>query len=93
MLVGLVTIKLYAPFVHSLKEKRMIVKSICSRIRNKFNVSVIEASLQDTHQTVVIAVACVASTMSNVDSLIENVINFVEGNTEAEVIEILRETR
>lgn len=37
-----IEIKLYAPWLHSLKEKRMVVKSILGKIKNKFNVSVSE---------------------------------------------------
>ncbi|GAA0065357.1 hypothetical protein UT300002_01380 [Clostridium perfringens] len=33
-------ITLRASWVHSLKEKRMVVKSIVQRLKNKFNVSV-----------------------------------------------------
>ena len=64
MIVGVVKIKLYAPWVHSLKEKRMIVKSLCAKLKNKFNVSVIEAEEQDIHQTIVVAVACLACTVA-----------------------------
>lgn len=38
-------IKLYAPWVHSLKEKRMVVKSLLAKIRNKFQVSVAEVEM------------------------------------------------
>ena len=31
------TFRLHAPWVHSLKEKRMIVKSLTARLQNKFH--------------------------------------------------------
>ena len=34
--------RLRAPWVHSLKEKRMIVKSLVAKLRNRFNVSAAE---------------------------------------------------
>ena len=37
MIVGVAEITIYVPWVHSLKEKRRIIKSICAKIRNKFN--------------------------------------------------------
>ena len=43
-------ITLRASWVHSLKEKRMVVKSIVQRLKNKFNVSVGEVHEQDIHQ-------------------------------------------
>ena len=58
MRIGIATVTLRADWVHSLKEKRMVVKSLCSRIRNKFNVSVAEVEAQDIHQTIVLGIAC-----------------------------------
>ena len=36
MMILSLKIKLHAPWVHSLKEKRMVVKSLLSKMRNKF---------------------------------------------------------
>ena len=47
MTVSVMTVKLHAPWVHSLKEKRMIVRSLCEKLANRFNVSVIESDAQD----------------------------------------------
>jgi hypothetical protein len=91
MVIGILKIKLYAPWVHSLKEKRMIVKSICGKVRNKFNVSIAEVEEQDTHQTIVIGVSCISSDSSHVDSILDTIINFIEGNTEGEILQIDRE--
>jgi len=93
MIVGTVTIKLYAPWVHSLKEKRMIVKSIIAKTKNKFNVSIAEVNEQDKHQTIILGIACVADTVGLSDSIINNVITFVENNTETETLYIKHEKR
>ena len=39
MNIAAMTFRLHAPWVHSLKEKRMIVKSLASQLQNKFHVS------------------------------------------------------
>lgn len=93
MIIGLATIKLHAPWVHSLKEKRMVVKSIISKIHNKFNVSIAEVDEQDTHQTIIIGIACVAGTVALASSAIDKVIWFSEENTDAEILNIQREFR
>lgn len=49
MFVEAATIKLYAPLVHSLKEKRMVVKSLINKAKSKFNVSISEVDAQDIH--------------------------------------------
>lgn len=86
-------IKLYAPWVHSLKEKRMVVKSLLAKIRNKFQVSVAEVEMQDVHQTIVIAVAAIASHQAQADSMEEEILRFVERSTEAEIVESETEIR
>lgn len=81
-------ITLRASWVHSLKEKRMVVKSIVQRLKNKFNVSVGEVDEQDIHQIIVIGISAVCGDQKQVDSTLENLINFVEENTDAEIINI-----
>ena len=93
MIVGTAEIKLYAPWVYSLKEKRMIVKSLIARTRNKFNVSIAEIAEQDTHQTIVLGLACATGSVSQSDSIIDNVISLIESSTEAEITDIVREIR
>lgn len=84
-------ITLYAPWVHSLKEKRTIVKSICAKVSNKFNVSIAEIDAQDVHQTIVIGIAFIANQVSQVDKVLDTIINFIETSTEAEIIKIEKE--
>ena len=88
MKVLLMRITLRASWVHSLKEKRMVVKSVIQRLKNKFNISVGEVGEQDIHQTIVIGITGVCGTTAQVDSTMENVIKFVEDNTDAEIIRI-----
>ncbi|AUM96696.1 TPA: DUF503 domain-containing protein [Clostridium botulinum] len=83
MIIGTAKIHLYANWVHSLKEKRMIVKSIISKTKNKFNVSIAEVEMQDIHQSIVIGIACISNSTKQADSIIQNVVNYIEGNTEA----------
>ncbi|MFD3155498.1 DUF503 domain-containing protein [Haloimpatiens sp. FM7330] len=93
MIIGTAKIYLYANWVHSLKEKRMIVKSIIAKVQHKFNVSVAEIENQDYHKSIVIGISCVSNDSRHANSVIENVLRYIEGNTEALVekteIEIL----
>lgn len=93
MVIEALEIRLYAPWVHSLKEKRMIVKSLTSKIRNHFNVSIAEVADQDLHQSIVIGIACIAGNSAHGDSIADHVINFIESSTEAEITGIQREMR
>ncbi len=93
MIIATITFKLHAPWVHSLKEKRMIVKSILAKLQNRFHVSAAEIDEQDTHQIIVIGVAAIVPHNAQADSLMESISRFVEENCEAEIIDEERELR
>ena len=88
MKILLMKLELRAEWVHSLKEKRMVVLSLTKRLSNKFNVSVGEVHEQDIHQIIVIGISAVCGDQKQVDSTLENLIDFVEENTDAEIINI-----
>ena len=93
MIIEVAVVKLYAPWVHSLKEKRMVVQSIIAKVKNKFNVSISEVDAQDIHQTIIIGIAYIAQNVKLADSVIDTVITFIEDNNEAEILDIQREIR
>lgn len=61
MLVGLLTLELHFPQADSLKSKRLILRSLKDRIKNKFNVSIAEVDGNKLWQRSVLGVACVAN--------------------------------
>ena len=93
MKIAVMSFRLYAPWVHSLKEKRMIVKSIVARLQNRFHVSAAEIEEQDTHQTIVIGVAAIVPHNAMADSLMDEIADFVEQSTDAELLGETREIR
>ena len=93
MNIAAMTFRLYAPWVHSLKEKRMVVKSLVTQLQNRFHVSAAEIDEQDTHQIIVIGVAAVVPHSAMADSLMEGISLFVEANTEAQLLDESREIR
>ena len=93
MIIAAMTFRLHAPWVHSLKEKRMIVKSLVAQLQNKFHVSAAEIDEQDVHQIIVIGVAAVVPHSALADSLMDEISQFVETATDAEILEETREIR
>ena len=93
MNIAAMTFRLRASWVHSLKEKRMIVKSLTAQLQNKFHISAAEIGEQDTHQIIVIGVAAVVPHSALADSLMEEISRFVEDNCEAEILDETREIR
>jgi uncharacterized protein YlxP (DUF503 family) len=59
--VGIVKVRLRLPDNLSLKGKRQVVKSLTSRIKNKFNVSVAEVEDNDLWQLATIGIVFVSN--------------------------------
>lgn len=87
MMIAAMTFRLHAPWVHSLKEKRMIVKSLVAQMQNRFHVSAAEIEEQDTHQIIVIGAAAVVPHNALANSLMDDVTRFVETATDAQLLE------
>ncbi len=74
---------------HSLKEKRQIVRSVLSRVRERFPVSAAEVDHLDAWQTAALGFACVSSDERTANEVISAVVSFIERNPAgAEVLAI-----
>ena len=93
MKIAAMNFRLHAPWVHSLKEKRMVVKSLVAKLQNRFHVSAAEIAEQDTHQIIVIGVAAIIPNSAMADSVMNEIASFVEENTEADILDEEREIR
>lgn len=85
------TIRLYAPWVHSLKEKRREIKRLLACMITKFHVSAVEAEHQDVHQTIVLGVAIAAGDRAQADSIMDHILTCMETATQAEITDVQRE--
>jgi uncharacterized protein YlxP (DUF503 family) len=59
--IALLTLDIHIPHAHSLKDKRMILRSLKDRLRAKFNVAVSEVDHQDLWQRSQVSVVTVGS--------------------------------
>jgi uncharacterized protein YlxP (DUF503 family) len=78
MVIGACTITLHLPGNGSLKGKRSVLKSLTSRLRREFNVSVAEVDAQDVWQTAVIGVVCVSNRRDYAHGLLLQAIQWIE---------------
>jgi len=78
MIVGLCTVELLIPESHSLKEKRQVLQSLKTRLRNKFNVSVAEVGEQDLWQKAILGLACVANESAHVNQVLDQAVNLIQ---------------
>lgn len=91
MKIGYLELTLSAPWVTSLKEKRMIIQSITTKVRQKFNVSINEFDALDVHQTIKLGITCGSNSTPMIDALLDQLINFIESHYETEMIAIQKE--
>jgi uncharacterized protein YlxP (DUF503 family) len=87
MIVGVCRVTLIVPESHSLKEKRMVVRSIKDRTRLKFNVAIAEVASQDNWQEAVIGFAVVANEKRFVQEMVEKVVSYIDGLALAKMVD------
>ena len=87
MIVGFLTLDLHIPEANSLKSKRVVVKSLIDRIKNKFNVSVAEVDAQNLWQRYIIGIAFVSNETVMINRVFEKIRTQVLGTHSVELID------
>ena len=87
MVIGFGIIKFRLHDCHSLKGKRKVVKSIISRLRNAFNISVAEVGSNDIHQRAEIGFALAGNSRKVINSKIDKIFNLLDALGLAEIID------
>jgi Uncharacterized protein conserved in bacteria len=80
MNIGVCKLELRLPENQSLKGKRQVIKSIITRLQNKYNISVAEVDNQDLWQLATLGVTCVSNHRRHADEILATVIKFVVQN-------------
>jgi uncharacterized protein YlxP (DUF503 family) len=78
MVVGTAQIKFRLFDVRSLKQKRKIVKSMIHRIGNRFNITIAETGLNDSHDWAQIGLAMVGNDPRKINSKLDKAINMAD---------------
>jgi uncharacterized protein len=83
MVIGSLTVTIHVPESQSLKEKRQVVRSLVSRLRQTFNVAVAEVGDQDVWQLATIGIACVSGEARHADEMCQKVLRHLENEGDA----------
>jgi len=86
MYVGSLTLDLLLGDVHSLKEKRSVVRPVVAELRRKFEVSAAETGDQDLHRRAELGVAIVATDAAHCRQVLNSCENLVAGRPELELL-------
>jgi uncharacterized protein len=78
MHVGVARVELLLAENGSLKGKRMVVKSVAQRVRNRFNVAVAEVGTQDAWQVATLGIVCVSDNRRHTNEVLSKVLEFIE---------------
>ena len=76
--VGVARLELHIPENGSLKAKRMVVKSVVHRVRNRFNVAVAEVDTQDVWQVATLGIVCMSDDRRHANEIMSKVVAFIE---------------
>jgi uncharacterized protein YlxP (DUF503 family) len=76
--------------VHSLKEKRGVVRPILAEIRRRFEVSAAETGQQDLHRRAGLAAGLVAADAARVTEVLDGVERMVAARPEVELLSARR---
>ena len=77
MHIGICKITIRLPQNRNLKEKRRAIKSICSRIRNKFNVSITEVGYENSWKLSTLGISCTADQSSYCNNVITKITEYI----------------
>jgi uncharacterized protein len=91
MVIAYAIFDLHLPGCRGLKEKRMIVRSLKTRIRAQFEVSSAEVGDQDLLQRARLGIAAVGPDQVPLDALLQRILTFVEDNLDGELLEYRNE--
>jgi len=83
VIIAVALFELHIPYAQSLKDKRMVVRSVRDKIRHHFDVSAKEVALQDLHQRARLAVSFVALDNAAADAVLEKIQSLILSNGDA----------
>ncbi|MDT7711580.1 MAG: uncharacterized protein QOG46_269 [Pseudonocardiales bacterium] len=84
--VGVVELDVMFGDVHSLKEKRSLVRPVIAELRRRFEVAAAEAGHLDLHRRALIGVAAVAADGTHVRDVLQACERLVAGRPELELL-------
>jgi uncharacterized protein YlxP (DUF503 family) len=92
MLIGVLTVRIEIGESQSLKDKRMVVRSLITRIRDKLNVSAAEVDDLDVWQRATMGFAVISNDGAHNDQVLDKVVRLIENEPRCTVLDIEHES-
>jgi len=87
MIIGFLSLEIYIPYSHSLKEKRKRLSGLKGRLKNKYNVAVAELDYHKKWQRTKIGMVTLNNQKRLIESLFSKIIADAEENIDGHIIE------
>ena len=91
MVISILRVVLFIGCANSLKTKRMILKSLKVRLRNKFNIAVSEIDQHDKWQKAVLGIVGIDNDRRNLDEQFGKIINYIEFFSQVDIVNYERQ--
>ncbi|MBM2811444.1 MAG: hypothetical protein HW416_2203 [Chloroflexi bacterium] len=96
MYVGACLVQIEIPGAESLKDKRAVLQSAMTRVRNQFHVSIAEVESQDRWTTGALGIAVVSNDAVHARAVLDRAVRFLErarldasiGEVEFEIVDV-----
>lgn len=85
--ICLLSVSVHIPAAQSLKDKRMVIKSLKDKIRLKFNVSVAQLDTDDKWQYAILGIVMVGNDNRYIDGCMQSLVSFIESFPQLNICE------
>jgi len=87
MVIAILKLILFISNSNSLKTKRMVLQSLKTRLRNRFNIAISEVGDEDKWQKSTLAIVGVQKDKRFMDRQFSQIINFIENFNQASIVD------
>ncbi|MGD8540573.1 MAG: DUF503 domain-containing protein [Candidatus Aminicenantes bacterium] len=86
MVIGFLSMEIYLPYSHSLKEKRKTILSLRDRIKKKYNVAFTELEYHDKWQRSKIGIVTLNNHKTMIETIFQKILSEAEDSIEGEIL-------
>jgi uncharacterized protein YlxP (DUF503 family) len=87
MIIGLLTLEIYLPYSHSLKEKRKTLNKLKDRLKKRYNISFAEVDYLNKWQRSKIGMVTLNTRKNMIDKVFQRIILEAEEIIEGEILQ------
>lgn len=87
MIIGLLTLEIYLPYSHSLKEKRKTLNKLRDRLKKRYNIAFAELDYQNKWQRSIIGLVTLNTRKQIIEKLFHKIVQEATENIEGEILQ------